>query len=511
MIIDQSIDPAPALDSLSSEIDTQHPHVAIILAAGHGKRIRSERSKMLHQIWGVPTVTRVAQAARRGLGCANQIIVVGIKALEVAQALGKDSHRVFVYQQQQNGTGDAVRVGLQGLPGKAYRGSIFVFPGDMGLLDGAAVKSFLTEFETNHCDMMVLTADYQGDPLTNYYGRILRVPAKDAGGIASGDDQDKVIEIKEHKDILALPAEKPYQVKYNGRSYNFSRETLLAIREFNTGVYAFKAAPLIKHVAELSADNVQGELYITDLIAIFNSHRLTVKAARAHDYNTVLGFNNKSVLKEMENLARQRAYDHLKDIITIDDGEDFFIADEVVEQIIELDKREAPLDIAIGKGVHIGPNVKLAKGVEIKSRAILEGNVTLAEKVIIHENVLLSTYPGQHLKIGRHSQIFQGDLIKGNITIGERCQIESSVNITGSDEFPVIIGNNVLVKGTSYIFGSIIESGIWVEHSVLKKKYVERTVRKDGTVQPVRYVLPMPEGLDSIHDISKLSGKDGAA
>lgn len=508
---EQTAEVAAALKSLSSRIDSQQTRLAIILAAGHGKRIRSERSKMLHHIWGKPTVTRVAQAARHGLDSSNQIIVVGIKAVDVADALGMDAQRVFVYQQQQNGTGDAVRVALDALPGGVYAGDVYVFPGDMGLLNNDAIKDFREEFDKNRCDMMVLTADYQGDPRTNYYGRILRVPEKDATGRSSGDDLGKVIEIKEHKDILALSADKPYSVKYDDRMYNFSREQLLAITEFNTGVYAFKAAKLMKHIGELSADNVQGELYITDLIAIFNSHKLTVKAARAQDYSTVLGFNNKSVLKEMETIARERAYDLLKDIITIDDQDDFFIADEVIEQIIELDRREAPLDILVGKGAHIGPLVKLAKGVEIRRRAILEGNVALSEKAIIYDNVTLSTYPNQQMKIGRHTQIFQGDIIKGNVTIGEKCQIESSVNMTGSDEFPVIIGNNVLIKGTSYIFGSVIESGIWIEHSVLKNKYVERTVRKDGTVQPVRYVLPLPEGLDSIHELSEQGHHDKTA
>jgi bifunctional UDP-N-acetylglucosamine pyrophosphorylase/glucosamine-1-phosphate N-acetyltransferase len=65
------------------------------------------------------------------------------------------------------------------------------------------------------------------------------------------------------------------------------------------------------------------------------------------------------------------------------------------------------------------------------------------------------------------------------------------------------LGNNVLIKGTSYIFGSIIEDDVWIEHSVLKCKHVERTVRKDGAVQPIRYVLPLPEGLDSLHSLDQ--------
>ena len=491
------------LKELSSKIDGQQSCVAMILAAGHGKRIKSEKSKMLHGIWGMPTVTRVANAARDGLGTNNLILVVGIKALEVAQALGKADGRVFEYQGNQRGTGDAVRVGLQALPSANYNGAIYIFPGDMGLLNREAVRDFRVDFEKNPCDMIVLTADYQGDPAQNYYGRIIRVPGRDVEGKSSGDDQGKVIEIREHRDILAMSPDIPYRAEYNRRVYSFTRDELLNLPEFNTGVYAFMAPPLVRYIETLQTNNVQGELYITDLIGIFNQNALTVRASRAKDSSTVLGFNNKSVLKVMERIAREKAYERLKDLITIDDKDDFFIADEVIDQIIEMDKASAPLDIEIGKGVHIGPGVKLNKGVIIKSRARLEGNIVLGENVKIHENVSLSTYPHQTLRLGRNSEILQGDIVKGNLTIGENCRIESSVNMTGADEFPTRIGNNVLIKGTSYIFGTIIEDDIWVEHSVLKCKYVERTVRKDGAVQPVRWVLPLPEGLDSLHSLEK--------
>jgi bifunctional UDP-N-acetylglucosamine pyrophosphorylase/glucosamine-1-phosphate N-acetyltransferase len=491
------------LKELSSKIDERQSVVAMILAAGHGKRIKSEKSKMLHAIWGVPTVTRVTKAARDGLQTNNLIIVVGIKALEVARAIGRAEGRVFEYQAEQRGTGDAVRVGLQGLPGPDYRGAVYVFPGDMGLLNRQAVQDFRRDFEKHPCDMIVLTADYQGDPAQNYYGRIIRVPERDADGRAAGDDFGKVIEIREHRDILAMALDKPYRVEYNHRVYSFNRDELLELREFNTGVYAFRAQPLRRYIETLQTDNAQGELYVTDLISIFNKNGLTVRASRAKDPSTVLGFNNKSVLKEMEKIARDKAYERLKDIIMLSDKDDFFIADEVIDQIIEMDKTSAPLDIEIGKGVYIGPQVKLSKGVTINNRARLEGHVVLDENVKIHENVSLSTYPHQTLRIGRNSEILQGDIVKGNLTIGENCRIESSVNMTGADEFPTRIGNNVLIKGTSYIFGTIIDDDVWIEHSVLKCKHVERTVRKDGTVQPIKYVLPLPEGLDSLHSLEK--------
>ena len=68
-----------------------------------------------------------------------------------------------------------------------------------------------------------------------------------------------------------------------------------------------------------------------------------------------------------------------------------------------------------------------------------------------------------HVRIGDNVQILSGDIIKGNVRIGNNCSIESSVNMTGSDEFPLKIGNNVTIKGTSYIFGSVVENNIFIE------------------------------------------------
>ena len=355
------------LHALSSHLNLTSDSLAVILAAGHGKRIKSETSKMLHEVWGVPTVVRVSKSAKEGLGTDNQIIVVGIKAKDVADSVGKNDHRMFVFQAQLKGTGDAVRTALEAFYNTRYAGNVYVFPGDMGLLTVEAVQQFKKDFLANACEMMVLTGLYEGDPESNYYGRILRVPVKDISNHRSGDDFGKVIEIKEHKDIRALNSDEIYQVEYKGCNYGFSKKDLIKIREFNTGVYAFKADKLQTHIHQLKADNVQRELYVTDLISIFNKNGLTVKAAEAKDNRTVLGFNVKSVLKEMENIARERFYDKLKDIITIEDKEDFFIADEVVEQIIDLDQKDAPLDIVIGKGVYIGKKVQLNKGVKINN------------------------------------------------------------------------------------------------------------------------------------------------
>ena len=490
------------LVALSSDIDGTNPRVSMILAAGHGKRIKSEKSKMLHKVWGVPTVQRVVNAACDGLESDNQVIVAGKKAREVATTLGMRPHRMFAFQSEQKGTGDAVRIGLKLIIDLDYDGDVYVFPGDMGLLNSEEVRQFRKRFEENLCDMIVLTGEYHGDPELNYYGRILRVPEYDINGNASEDDFDKVIEIKEHTDIIEMSEGTPYQVEFNQQSYAFFREELLHLREFNTGIYAFRSVPFKSCINMLTADNVQGEYYITDMIKIFNQQNLTVRSAPASDSSTVLGFNNKSVLQEMDGIARERVYDQLKDLISISDKDDFYIADEVVDHILELDETSAPLDIKIGKGVYINVGVRLNNGVIIKNRAVLDGNIELGKNIKIFENVIISTYPEQRLSIGGNTQILQGNLLKGELSIGSDCKIESGVNITGSDEFPTRLGNGVLIKGTTYIFGSTVENDVCIEHSVLKCKRIERTVQKNGSVKAIRWVMPLPEGLDSIQPLN---------
>ena len=489
------------VESTSSPLNYEVNEVAIILAAGHGKRIKSHKSKMLHKIWGVPTVERVYNACRNGFKRMNIIVVVGIKAKDVVHVLGKRNSTTFAYQEVQNGTGHAVQVALKKIDRRKFDGVVYVLPGDMGLIDSSTIKNFREEFKKSGSDMMVLTGIFEGTPEENSYGRIIRVKEVDESGKPSGKDFGKVIEIIENKDIHSLDEDKPYKVKYNNKIYSYTKMELIENKEFNSGVYAFKYKNLSELIHSISSDNVQNEIYITDLISLFNKKCYSVTATSPEEQYVLMGFNNKSVLKEMEDVARKKAYDKLKDIIAIDDPDDFFIDDSVVDEIIELDKKNVPLDINIGKGVHIGKGVKLNYNLELEKNVFIEGNVIFVEDVIIRQNVYLSCFSGQILEIGNNVEILSGDIIKGNIIIGERARIESSVNMTGSDDFPLRLGKNVLIKGTSYIFGSIIEDDVYIEHSVIIKKRVDKIFKRDGSIQPVRFYLPMPEGIDAVEEL----------
>ena len=487
------------LASLSAPLPSEAGDLSIILAAGHGKRIKSSRSKMLHAIWGKPSVVRIVEACQAGLHDPGQIVVVGIMAEEVARTVSEHAPVAFAYQAEQNGTGHAVACALERFDGRPLPGNVYVFPGDMGLLHGQAVADLRAAFDGSPYDMMVMTGVYDGPAEENYYGRILRVPERDETGAPAGDDEGNVLEIKEHKDILALQDD--YRVPYKGRAYRFTRQDLLSIREFNTSVYAFRGELLRRFIGALKTDNIQGEVYLTDLIGVFNQNGLSIGATSPEDGTVVLGFNNKSVLRKMEDLARQRVYDRLKDIITFEAPEDFFIADEVADDLVRMDREKGNLDIVIGKGARIERGVSLNINVQIGHYACLSGAITLGRNVSIGANVEMSVYRGQRMEIEDDAEILHGDIIKGPVTIGRGARIETPVTITGSDEFPTRIGAGALIKGTTYIFGSTIDDDVTIEHCVLKCKRIERIERKDGSVQAVRYYLPLPQGIDCVSDM----------
>ncbi len=485
----------------SSTFDNKKNETSIILAAGHGKRIKSQTSKMLHKIWGKPTVQRVFEACKSGLPKSNSIIVTGIKAEDIIEVIGNKKNNLFAFQEEQNGTGHAVQIALERIDKKNYNGTVYILPGDMGLINDKTMKMFRTEFKKSKADMMVLTGIYEGDPAENSYGRIVRVKDFDDSGKSSGKDAQKVIEIIEHKDILNIDPDKPITRKFNNKNYSFTREELINNNEFNSGVFAFKYDYLVRLINKIKSDNVQGEIYITDLISLFNKSGLSVGAVSAKQKHVIMGFNNKSVLKEMDAIARKIAYEKLKDIIAIDDPDDFFIADDVIKEIVDQDRKGQPLDIHIGKGVHVGEGVKLNYNTVLRKNIYVDGNVNFGKNVTVGENVHLSCFPNQKLELQDNVEILWGDIIKGNLVIGENSRIESSVNMTGSDDYPTIIGKNVVIKGTSYVFGSIIDDDLFIEHSVLIKKKVDKLIRKDGKVQEIKFFLPMPEGIDAIENL----------
>lgn len=492
------------LISLSSKF-SKNDTLVIILAAGHGKRIRSSTSKMLHTIWGVPSIERVRLAVSQGMPKSNITIVVGIKALDVANAVGKRANTNFAYQESQMGTGHAVRIGLEKSDLKNIK-YCYVIYADLGLIDSNTMKEFKDEFLKSKTDMIVMTALYEGPKGGNYYGRILRSRGLTSEGKPSKyklKSQGNVVGVIEYKDILSMKDEDKLYKTYKDEKFSFHKDELLDnFNEYIVGVYGFKTEPLIKLISELKSNNVQKEFYLTDLIEIFLNNNLSISTYMPKDNKVVLGFNDKTVLKEMESIAKSKVYNKLKNIITIYDSEDFFIDDSVVEQILEIDKDEKPLDIYIGKGAYIGKGVKINYGIFISNGARLEGNIFLGENAYIGDNVLLSCLERQKLILEKNVKIYSGNQIRGNVFIGEETVLERGVNITGSGNHPVKIGRNVLIKGVSYLYGSIVDDNAYIEHCIFYYSHIKAIKDDKGNIIKCRFIRPKEEGVESVSKIN---------
>jgi len=289
------IDILKQIKELSSDFNRELNEYAIILAAGHGKRLNSDKSKMLHTIGGIPTVERVLKACTRGVEGINTIVVVGIKASDVMNTLGKRTNNTYAYQEVQDGTGHAVQIAMEGLKNIPDDSIVYILPGDMGLIDKETIIQFRDEFIKSKADMIVLTGLFEGKPEENYYGRIIRVKEKNGN----------VIRIMEHKDILALPDDELYSAIYKDKKYTFTREELVNNNEYNSGVFAFRYGKLVNMIGELKSNNVQSEIYLTDLIELFNERGYTVAATSPEKNYVVMGFNTQEVLKEMNEIAKK--------------------------------------------------------------------------------------------------------------------------------------------------------------------------------------------------------------
>lgn len=378
------------IEEKSVPFDGNKKDTAIILAAGHGKRIKSNTSKMLHKIWEKPTALRVGEAASKAFeeNC-NTIVVVGVKAESVIKCFDDKFPVSFAHQSEQNGTGHAVQMALNRITDVDYEGCVYVLAGDMGLIDSETILDFRNSFEKSENDMMVLTGLYSGNPMENAYGRIIRVPATDNAGNSSGDEKGGVIGILEYKDILKLGENESYTVEHGGKTYSFGRSKLIENNEFNSGVFVYKYKYLKKLIWQIKDNNVQKEIYLTDLISLFNQNNLKVGAVSAKKDYAIMGFNNKSVLNEMNSIARSLVYDKLKDIIMIEDPKDFFIADEVVDTLLKRDSVGEILDITLKRGAHIGSGVIMKTNIVIGKDSVVTGDVSIGKDVCIGNFVVI--------------------------------------------------------------------------------------------------------------------------
>jgi bifunctional UDP-N-acetylglucosamine pyrophosphorylase/glucosamine-1-phosphate N-acetyltransferase len=236
--------------------DTSRWAVAI-LAAGKGTRMRSDLPKVLHELAGRPLVDHVIDLALEIARPHDVVVVVGHRADAVAGVVG-DRGVSQVLQEPQLGTGDALRVALEGLGDRPIE-RVLVLSGDVPLLRSETLDRLTTALDEG-AGAALLSAVLD-EPGT--YGRVIR------------DPDGMVVEIVEARDADA------------GQ---------LAVREVNAGVYAFDRGPLTTALAGVGNDNAQSEIYLTDVAAALRRDGFAVAAVRLDDPEEMQGVNTRADL-----------------------------------------------------------------------------------------------------------------------------------------------------------------------------------------------------------------------
>jgi bifunctional UDP-N-acetylglucosamine pyrophosphorylase/glucosamine-1-phosphate N-acetyltransferase len=234
----------------------------VILAAGKGKRMKSDLAKVLHPVCGRPMVSYVIQTAKK-LGSHQIIVVVGYQRERVVQALQGEGVE-FAVQVEQLGTAHALLQSSQALAD--FHGELLVLSGDTPLLSEQTVSRLLDQHRDSGAVATVLTAILE-DPYG--YGRVLRT------------GENMLEAIVEEKD---------------------ASEEQRAIQEINTGTYCFRAPSIFGILSQIGRDNRQDEFYLTDAIAILRLRGLPVAAVVAENSWETLGVNSVDQLLAAEKI-----------------------------------------------------------------------------------------------------------------------------------------------------------------------------------------------------------------
>ena len=329
------------------------PVAAVILAAGLGKRMKSSKPKVAFEICGRPMVRHVAESVL-AVGVGRIVVVVGHARDVVEKSLADVPGATFALQAEQRGTGDAVKAALPALDG--FRGTVLVLCGDVPLVRPETLRRLLDAHRAGGNAATILSVVLEDG---GAYGRIVR-----DGSATNG----KVVAIREAKD--ATPAER-------------------AIREINTGLYAFDADALRSALPRVGTRNAQGEYYLTDVPAILIADGLRVDAvqcgAGADAAHEVAGVNSIAELAAAASAMRMRILDGLmaSGVVVADPATTFVDAGVTIgagTKILPCTVIER--DVVIGTGCEVGPFSHLRPGTVLADGAEV-GNFVETKKARI--------------------------------------------------------------------------------------------------------------------------------
>jgi bifunctional UDP-N-acetylglucosamine pyrophosphorylase / glucosamine-1-phosphate N-acetyltransferase len=420
------------------------PAAVIVLAAGAGTRMKSRTPKILHPLGGVPLVGH-ALASARALNPGSLAVVVRHEREQVAAAVtALDPDVLLVDQDEVPGTGRAVQAALDALDAQApVTGTVVVTYGDVPLLTPDLLRSLVATHAADANAVTVLTAVLED---ATGYGRILRA------------DDDTVLGIREHKDATAAERD---------------------IREINSGIYAFDAAHLRDALAHVTADNAQGEMYLTDVLALARNAGGRVAAVVTEDRWQVEGANDRVQLADLAAEHNRRILDAwMRAGVTVVDPATTWIDSTVQleEDVTVLPGTQLHGSTTVARDAVVGPDstltdVTIGAGATVTrthgSGAVIGGGATVGPFTYLRPGTVLGDegkigafYETKNVTIGRRSKLSHLGYA-GDAEIGEDTNIgcgNITANYDGEHKHRTVIGSGVRT-GSNTVFVAPVSVG----------------------------------------------------
>ncbi|MDI3281347.1 MAG: bifunctional UDP-N-acetylglucosamine diphosphorylase/glucosamine-1-phosphate N-acetyltransferase GlmU [Bacillota bacterium] len=373
----------------------------VILAAGQGTRMKSDRPKVLHPVGGRPMLLHVLRAVWEA-GCHDPVVVVGHGGEMVRSLVAQSSFSAarFAVQERQLGTGHAVLQAKGVLP---EAGTVLVVCGDTPLLRPATLRALVEEHRRGGFAATVLTA-HLNDPTG--YGRVVRGP-------------DSCLErIVEEKD--ATPEER-------------------AIKEINAGIYAFELAYLWPALERITPNNAQGEYYLTDVIGLLRAAGKAVGTLFCPDPQEILGVNSRRQLAGVEAVLRRRkAEDLMETGVTIVDPNATYI----------------DVDVTVGRDTVIFPFTFLEGETVVGERCIIGPQCRivdsrLGDEVQIQYSLVYESTLGRGVRVGPFAYLRPQTEVAEGAKIGDFVELKKAR-----------IGPGSKVPHHSYVGDAVVGAGV---------------------------------------------------
>ena len=359
---------------------------AVVLAAGEGTRMRSERPKPLHLLCGRPMILHVLDAMAE-IDVRRVVVVVGHRGEWVTKTLVQDAPPTmeieFVEQLTRSGTGDALAVGLTGLPDDDDElEDVVVLPGDTPLLRPQTLAALVRSHRVEDAGATLLTAVVENP---TGYGRV--VHGKDG----------EVARVVEEADAT---------------------DDERAIDEVNTSIYCFRRSILAPTLRRLSPANAQGEYYLTDAVAVLSSAGYTVRSLVLPDSMEAAGVNDRAQLAVAEAELRDRINERwMRRGVTMWDPERTYVDAEV-----RLDA-----DVSLLPGVVLRGECRIGAGSEIGANSVLTDTV-------VGKGALLSTCVCTLATIGDGARVGPFSVLEPGAEVAEGAELSAHSVLRGPEE-----------------------------------------------------------------------------